>query len=285
MKKTLFTLVFATMAMGYSSLSLAASERDKFALKILKQHYPKAKYDKEFQRWQYNDGEVDYDIYYEVRDIQTNEGKKRYVAIQEAMGATYVNSTFLYRFHQQGDNWRLENKRLMEGDDEKIYGKSYVFAGMGEAKIVKLGKEHLGFQLRGVSGGTGGTERDIRWFYLVNNQFKYLAGCISKSLRSEEIMFECEPKIRTDMTATNGFYPIELHYSVSKDRVESFIGEKIPKGWGGGPGGYISKPIGKRKGKVLIEFNAEKQAYILPAKLDKILDSQDRDNLIWNYFK
>lgn len=285
MKKTLFTLVFATMAMGYSSLSLAASESDEFALKILKQHYPKVKYDKEFQHWQYNDGEVDYDISYQVKDIQTNEGKKRYVAIQKAMGASYVNSTFLYRFHQQGNNWRLENKRLMEEDDEKMYGKSYVSAGMGWAEIVKLGKEHLGFQLRGSSDGSGGSEGDIRWFYLVNNQFKYLAGCISKGLRSEEIMYECEPKIRTDMTAANGFYPIELHYSVSKDQIKEFFGNKIPKGWEDRAGGYISKPVGKRKGKVLIEFNAEKQAYILPAKFEKILVSQDRDNLIWNYFK
>lgn len=285
MKKTLFTLVFATMAVGYSSLSLAASERDEFALKILKQHYPKAKYDKEFQRWQYNDGEFDYDISYQLRDIQTNEGKKRYIAIQKAMGASYVNSAFLYRFHQRGDNWQLENQRFMEEDDDKMYGKNYVSAGMGWAEIVKLGKEHLGFQLRGYSGGSGGSEEDIRWFYLVNNQFKYLAGCISKWWRFTEISYQCEPKIRIDMTSTNGFYPIELHYSVSKDQVKSFMGEKIPKGWEDRAGGYISKPVGKRKGKVLIEFNAEKQAYILPAKFERILDSQDRDNLIWNYFK
>ncbi|WGE58879.1 hypothetical protein [Actinobacillus equuli] len=254
-------LVQLTSKIGNSVSGIPANVTQKqFTDSLIKQLYPQAIYDND---WQVEDILIQHTL----KDIRTEEGEKRYVAIYQPK----MNS-HLFIFDKQSDTWVLEQKMNDELD-----------LAPSEIKIVSLGKSSLGFQVKINDGGTSGEDSSIYWIYNVGNALNKISGCESSSSRSTTINFECKPKIRSDIKSANGFYPIELSYVLDKVHIiESPIGDNVPKGYSWA-GGYASKELGSRKGKVLIEFNTSKQTYMLPTSFEKALSSNNADSL-WNYF-
>lgn len=242
--------------------------KKQFTDSLIKHLYPQAIYG--VDGWQVED----MPIIHLLKDIRTEDGEKRYVAIYQPK----INiNTYLLSFKKQSNNWVLEQQINNESSLLSALETPY------DVEIISLGKDKLGFQLQEISWGSGGDSSTLFWVYPVGNTMKIVSGCMSEASRSSTLNIECKAKIRSDMKTSNGFYPIELNYTLNKyDVIESVTGDGIPKGYSWA-GGYASKKLGSRKGKVIIEFNKAKQAYTLPATFENALKSNN-ENSFWNYF-
>ena len=150
---------------------------EEFGKHILKKVYPRAVYDKWSKSWEDDDFFIDYDL----KDIQTSEGEKRYFALNYGT-AGYNEELYLYIFKKSLDEWVLENQEYMNSEnfEQKPLFKNKNIELLGKASVVKLGKDTLGFQLDGRDGGSGGEKGDISWIYPVGNKMK-MVGVIMKS--------------------------------------------------------------------------------------------------------
>ena len=68
---------------------------EEFGKHILKKMYPSAMYDKEYQSWKADGFFIDYDL----KDIQTSEGEKRYFALNYG-SVRYNQELYLYIFQK-----------------------------------------------------------------------------------------------------------------------------------------------------------------------------------------
>ena len=243
---------------------------EKFSKHILKKVYPSAVYNKEYQSWEDEIFRIDYDL----KDIQTSEGEKRYFALNYGT-AGYNQELHLYIFKKSLDEWVLENQEYMNSENltQHPLFKNKNIELLGKAEVVKLGKDTLGFQLDGRDGGSGGEKGDISWVYSVDNKMKIVTGCHNEEWRFEPLSVECEPKINSNLKPTEAFYPIELNYKLVKyklnDKAQSGAEE------------WDRKSIGNKKGKVVISFNSQTQTYELPVGFEKI---STNTNKLWEYF-
>ena len=243
---------------------------EEFGKHILKKVYPSAMYDKEYQSWKADGFFIDYDL----KDIQTSEGEKRYFALNYGT-AGYNEELYLYIFKKSLDEWVLENQEYMNSEsfDQQPLFKNKNIEFLGKAAVVKLGKDTLGFQLDGRDGGSGGEKGDISWVYSVDNKMKIVTGCHNEEWRFEPLSVECEPKINSDLKSTEAFYPIELNYKLVKYK----LNDKAKNG----SEEWDIKSIGNKKGKVVILFNPQTQTYELPAGFEKISTNTEQ---LWKYF-
>lgn len=243
---------------------------EEFGKYILKKVYPRAVYDKWSKSWEDDDFFIDYDL----KDIQTSEGEKRYFALNYGT-AGYNEELYLYIFKKSLDEWVLENQEYVNSEnfDQQPLFKNKNIEFLGKASVVKLGKDALGFQLDGRDGGSGGEKGDISWVYSVDNKMKVVTGCHNEEWRFEPISVECEPKINSNLKPTEAFYPIELNYKLVKyklnDKAQSGAEE------------WDRKSIGNKKGKVVILFNPQNQTYELPVGFEKISTNAEQ---LWKYF-
>lgn len=243
---------------------------EEFGKHILKKVYPRAVYDKWSKSWEDDSFFIDYDL----KDIQTSEGEKRYFALNYGT-AGYNEELYLYIFKKSLDKWVLENQEYINSEnfDQQPLFKNKNIEFLGKAAVVKLGKDTLGFQLNSRDGGSGGEKGDISWVYLVDNKMKMVAGCHYEEWRFGPLGVECEPKINSSLKPTEAFYPIELNYKLVKyqlnDKAQSGSEE------------WDIKSIGNKKGKVVILFNPQTQTYELPAGFEKISTNAEQ---LWKYF-
>ncbi len=285
MKKILFISIFscfltctevqASIANSTSSSSQFNQistnlSNEEFGKHILKKVYPRAVYDKWSKSWEDDSFFIDYDL----KDIQTSEGEKRYVALNYGT-AGYNEELYLYIFKKSLDKWVLENQEYINSEnfDQQPLFKNKNIEFLGKAAVVKLGKDTLGFQLNSRDGGSGGEKGDISWVYLVDNKMKMVAGCHYEEWRFGPLGVECEPKINSSLKPTEAFYPIELNYKLVKYK----LNDKAKNG----SEEWDIKSIGNKKGKVVILFNPQTQTYELPVGFEKI--STDAEQL-WKYF-
>ena len=77
-----------------------------------KKVYPRAVYDKWSKSWEDDSFFIDYDL----KDIQTSEGEKRYVALNYGT-AGYNEELYLYIFKKSLDEWVLENQEYMNSEN------------------------------------------------------------------------------------------------------------------------------------------------------------------------
>ena len=285
MKKILFISIFscfltctevqASIANSTSSSSQFNQistnlSNEEFGKHILKKVYPRAVYDKWSKSWEDDSFFIDYDL----KDIQTSEGEKRYVALNYGT-AGYNEELYLYIFKKSLDEWVLENQEYMNSENltQQPLFKNKNIELLGKAEVVKLGKDTLGFQLDGRDGGSGGEKGDISWVYSVDNKMKIVTGCHNEEWRFETLSVECMPKINSNLKLTEAFYPIELNYKLVKyklnDKAQSGAEE------------WDRKSIGNKKGKVVILFNPQNQTYELPTGFEKI---STNTNKLWEYF-
>ncbi len=243
---------------------------EEFGKHILKKVYPRAVYDKWSKSWEDDDFFIDYDL----KDIQTSEGEKRYFALNYGT-AGYNEELYLYIFKKSLDEWVLENQEYMNSEnfEQKPLFKNKNIELLGKASVVKLGKDTLGFQLDGRDGGSGGEKGDISWIYPVGNKMKMVAGCHYEEWRFGPLGVECEPKINSSLKPTEAFYPIELNYKLVKYK----LNDKAQSG----SEEWDIKSIGNKKGKVVILFNPQTQTYELPAGFEKISTNAEQ---LWKYF-
>ena len=243
---------------------------EKFSKHILKKVYPSAVYNKEYQSWEDEIFRIDYDL----KDIQTSEGEKRYFALNYGT-AGYNQELHLYIFKKSLDEWVLENQEYMNSENltQHPLFKNKNIELLGKAEVVKLGKDTLGFQLDGRDGGSGGEKGDISWVYSVDNKMKIVTGCHNEEWRFEPLSVECEPKINSNLKSTEAFYPIELNYKLVKYK----LNDKAQNG----SEEWDRKSIGNKKGKVVILFNPKNQTYELPVGFEKI---STNTNKLWEYF-
>ena len=243
---------------------------EEFGKHILKKVYPRAVYDKWSKSWEDDDFFIDYDL----KDIQTSEGEKRYFALNYGT-AGYNEELYLYIFKKSLDEWVLENQEYMNSEnfEQKPLFKNKNIELLGKASVVKLGKDTLGFQLDGRDGGSGGEKGDISWIYPVGNKMKMVAGCHYEEWRFGPLGVECEPKINSSLKPTEAFYPIELNYKLVKYK----LNDKAQSG----SEEWVIKSIGNKKGKVVILFNPQTQTYELPAGFEKISTNAEQ---LWKYF-
>ena len=285
MKKTLFISMFScflTCTGVQASIPNSTSSgrlidqistnlsNEKFSKHILKKVYPSAVYNKEYQSWEDEIFRIDYDL----KDIQTSEGEKRYFALNYGT-AGYNEELYLYIFKKSLDEWVLENQEYMNSEnfEQKPLFKNKNIELLGKASVVKLGKDTLGFQLDGRDGGSGGEKGDISWVYSVDNKMKIVTGCHNEEWRFEPLSVECEPKINSNLKSTEAFYPIELNYKLVKYK----LNDKAQNG----SEEWDRKSIGNKKGKVVILFNPKNQTYELPVGFEKI---STNTNKLWEYF-
>ena len=238
---------------------------EEFGKHILKKVYPRAVYDKWSKSWEDDDFFIDYDL----KDIQTSEGEKRYFALNYGT-AGYNEELYLYIFKKSLDEWVLENQEYMNSENltQHPLFKNKNIELLGKAAVVKLGKDALSFQLDGRDGGSAGEKGDISWVYSVDNKMKIVTGCHNEEWRFETISVECEPKINSNLKPTEAFYPIELNYKLN-DKARSGAEE------------WDRKSIGNKKGKVVILFNPQTQTYELPVGFEKISTNAEQ---LWKYF-
>ena len=243
---------------------------EKFSKHILKKVYPSAVYNKEYQSWEDEIFRIDYDL----KDIQTSEGEKRYFALNYGT-AGYNQELHLYIFKKSLDEWVLENQEYMNSENltQHPLFKNKNIELLGKAEVVKLGKDTLGFQLDGRDGGSGGEKGDISWVYSVDNKMKIVTGCHNEEWRFEPLSVECEPKINSNLKSTEEFYPIELNYKLVRYK----LNDKAQNG----SEEWDRKSIGNKKGKVVILFNPKNQTYELPVGFEKI---STNTNKLWEYF-
>ena len=241
---------------------------EEFGKYILKKVYPRAVYDKWSKSWEDDDFFIDYDL----KDIQTSEGEKRYFALNYGT-AGYNQELYLYIFKKSLDEWVLENQEYMNSENfvQKPLFKNIEL--LGKASVVKLGKDALGFQLNGRDGGSGGEKGDISWVYPVDNKMKMVAGCHYEEWRFGSLGVECEPKINSSLKPTEAFYPIELNYKLVKYKLNNKAQS--------GSEEWDIESIGNKKGKVVILFNPQTQTYELPAGFEKISTNAEQ---LWKYF-
>ena len=285
MKKTLFISMFScflTCTGVQASIPNSTSSgrlidqistnlsNEKFSKHILKKVYPSAVYNKEYQSWEDEIFRIDYDL----KDIQTSEGEKRYFALNYGT-AGYNEELYLYIFKKSLDEWVLENQEYMNSEnfEQKPLFKNKNIELLGKASVVKLGKDTLGFQLDGRDGGSGGEKGDISWVYSVDNKMKIVTGCHNEEWRFEPLSVECEPKINSNLKSTEEFYPIELNYKLVRYK----LNDKAQNG----SEEWDRKSIGNKKGKVVILFNPKNQTYELPVGFEKI---STNTNKLWEYF-
>ena len=285
MKKTLFISMFScflTCTGVQASIPNSTSSgrlidqistnlsNEKFSKHILKKVYPSAVYNKEYQSWEDEIFRIDYDL----KDIQTSEGEKRYFALNYGT-AGYNEELYLYIFKKSLDEWVLENQEYMNSENltQHPLFKNKNIELLGKAEVVKLGKDTLGFQLDGRDGGSGGEKGDISWVYSVDNKMKIVTGCHNEEWRFEPLSVECEPKINSNLKSTEAFYPIELNYKLVKYK----LNDKAQNG----SEEWDRKSIGNKKGKVVILFNPKNQTYELPVGFEKI---STNTNKLWEYF-
>ncbi len=285
MKKTLFISMFScflTCTGVQASIPNSTSSgrlidqistnlsNEKFSKHILKKVYPSAVYNKEYQSWEDEIFRIDYDL----KDIQTSEGEKRYFALNYGT-AGYNQELHLYIFKKSSDEWVLENQEYMNSENltQHPLFKNKNIELLGKAEVVKLGKDTLGFQLDGRDGGSGGEKGDISWVYSVDNKMKIVTGCHNEEWRFEPLSVECEPKINSNLKSTEAFYPIELNYKLVKYK----LNDKAQNG----SEEWDRKSIGNKKGKVVILFNPKNQTYELPVGFEKI---STNTNKLWEYF-
>ena len=285
MKKTLFISMFScflTCTGVQASIPNSTSSgrlidqistnlsNEKFSKHILKKVYPSAVYNKEYQSWEDEIFRIDYDL----KDIQTSEGEKRYFALNYGT-AGYNQELHLYIFKKSSDEWVLENQEYMNSENltQHPLFKNKNIELLGKAEVVKLGKDTLGFQLDGRDGGSGGEKGDISWIYPVGNKMKMVAGCHYEEWRFGPLGVECEPKINSSLKPTEAYYPIELNYKLVKYK----LNDKAQ----GGSEEWDIKSIGNKKGKVVILFNPQTQTYELPAGFEKISTNAEQ---LWKYF-
>ena len=243
---------------------------EEFGKHILKKVYPSAVYNKEYQSWEDEVFHIDYDL----KDIQTSEGEKRYFALNYGT-VRYNEELNLYIFKKSLDEWVLENQEYINSENltQHPLFKNKNIEFLGKAEVVKLGKDTLGFQLDGRDGGSGGEKGDISWVYPVDNKMKIVTGCHNEEWRFETISVECEPKINSNLKPTEAFYPIELNYKLAKYK----LNDKARSG----AEEWDRKSIGNKKGKVVILFNPQTQNYELPAGFEKISTNAEQ---LWKYF-
>ena len=285
MKKTLFISMFScflTCTGVQASIPNSTSSgrlidqistnlsNEKFSKHILKKVYPSAVYNKEYQSWEDEIFRIDYDL----KDIQTSEGEKRYFALNYGT-AGYNQELHLYIFKKTLDEWVLENQEYMNSENltQHPLFKNKNIELLGKAEVVKLGKDTLGFQLDGRDGGSGGEKGDISWVYSVDNKMKIVTGCHNEEWRFEPLSVECEPKINSNLKSTEEFYPIELNYKLVRYK----LNDKAQNG----SEEWDRKSIGNKKGKVVILFNPKNQTYELPVGFEKI---STNTNKLWEYF-
>lgn len=243
---------------------------EEFGKHILKKVYPRAVYDKWSKSWEDDSFFIDYDL----KDIQTSEGEKRYFALNYGT-AGYNEELYLYIFKKSLDEWVLENQEYMNSEnfEQKPLFKNKNIELLGKASVVKLGKDTLGFQLDGRDGGSGGEKGDISWIYPVGNKMKMVVGCHYEEWRFGPLGVECEPKINSSLKPTEAYYPIELNYKLVKYK----LNDKAQSG----SEEWDIKSIGNKKGKVVILFNPQTQTYELPAGFEKISTNAEQ---LWKYF-
>lgn len=285
MKKTLFISMFScflTCTGVQASIPNSTSSgrlidqistnlsNEKFSKHILKKVYPSAVYNKEYQSWEDEIFRIDYDL----KDIQTSEGEKRYFALNYGT-AGYNEELYLYIFKKSLDEWVLENQEYMNSEnfEQKPLFKNKNIELLGKAEVVKLGKDTLGFQLDGRDGGSGGEKGDISWVYPVDNKMKIVTGCHYEEWRFGPLGVECEPKINSSRKPTEAFYPIELNYKLVKYK----LNDKAKNG----AEEWDIESIGNKKGKVVILFNPQNQTYELPVGFEKISTNAEQ---LWKYF-
>lgn len=243
---------------------------EEFGKHILKKVYPSAVYNKEYQSWEDEIFRIDYDL----KDIQTSEGEKRYFALN--YGSTrYNQELYLYIFKKPLDEWVLENQEYMNSENltQHPLFKNKNIELLGKAEVVKLGNDTLGFQLDGRDGGSGGEKGDISWVYSVDNKMKIVTGCHNEEWRFERLSVECEPKINSNLKPTEAFYPIELNYKLVKYKLNNKAKN--------GSEEWDRETIGNKKGKVVILFNPQNQTYELPVGFEKISTNTEQ---LWKYF-
>ena len=127
MKKILFIFMFscfltctevqASIANSTSSSSQINQistdlSNEEFGKHILKKVYPRAVYDKWSKSWEDDVFFIDYDL----KDIQTSEGEKRYFALNYGT-AGYNEELYLYIFKKSLDEWVLENQEYMNSEN------------------------------------------------------------------------------------------------------------------------------------------------------------------------
>lgn len=257
---------------GYAYADNLSAENKKFVESVIKKQFPKVKYEKSEKRWITSDN---LSIEYDFKEIITTNGKIGALVINEKDGELGEASAYLYGLNYANNKWNIQTTKKLSPDD--------VDRKTGE--VIKLGSGKLGFNVfLGSYGGTMGSESQNAFYYLINAKYKKLSGCFDQSYRSNPLEIECKSTIRKDLPETDGFYPVEFTYTLTKYQVKESYDE-APKGWEYAGGSYIRKLIGKRKGKVLSKFDSTKQAYVLPASFVKALTSNTKDEALWSYFK
>lgn len=272
------TLTNTATANAIAQVSANLSDKE-FGEHILKEVYLNAVYDKKEGLWKVVSGDIEHYVDYDLKDIQTSNGEKRYLALNYSLSLSrsFNEELRLYTFKKSLNGWELENQEYINGDVDAL-NKHPLFKDedkyLGNAKVVQLGKEALGFQLYFADGGSGGMNSDIRWIYVVDNKMKAITGCYSEEWRWNPMSVECKPKIRSNLKSIDGFYPIELNYKITKHTVgdNSLSGAEQ---WN------ARKKIGAHSGVVRVDFNHQTQAYELPTDFKEI--SYDHDKL-WQYF-
>ncbi|KAE9538769.1 hypothetical protein HT665_09035 [Ursidibacter maritimus] len=277
MKKLISLTTIIFLISGYACADNLSTESKKFVESVIKKQFPKAKYDKTEKYWFYLDNEYTVTITPSIKEIATQEGKVRIIALSEDNIAE--KKVHLYEFKKSENDWKKTFSNIYEVENTDYPSQSYI------GEVVSLGKEKLGVELKTQNEANHGFESSTEWLYLVGNKPKMLKGCINFSSMASTIDLNCQYKIRTDLSENSEFYPVEFSYNLTKYQAKEFGPDEAPKGWEHYNQSYYRKFVGKRTGKVIAHFDSTKQAYVLPNKFTKALNSEMNNQALWNYFK
>ena len=102
---------------------VSANLSDKeFGEHILKEVYPNAVYDKKEGLWKVVSGDIEHYVDYDLKDIQTSNGEKRYLALNYSLSLSRIfnEELRLYTFKKSLNGWELENQENIDGDVDAL---------------------------------------------------------------------------------------------------------------------------------------------------------------------
>ncbi|QIW15477.1 hypothetical protein A4G20_03620 [Pasteurellaceae bacterium RH1A] len=269
-----------TLALAALSLSLAScAELTGLMNNLSSGAFLQEKAPVSLSKQQFAERYVKGDMEYKIKDIKTSQGEKRYLLV---LGEPFNAEIYTYVFDKVGDQWVLGANGTIAGAENSAFSGDNI-----EAEIISLGKEQQGFRIISSSGGSGGRSSKMGIIYDSKSEMKIIPGCFSEDWQDSYTVVKCTAKINTKSKMTEGYYPIEYHYTLTKYK---------PYTEGSGAEAWDKrKVLAKRTGKVLVEFNSASQSYVLPSQFQTVFmksiqeeDTNGNKNAysdLWNYFK
>lgn len=280
------TLILSTFSFAYAKNF--SPENQKFIESVIKKQLPEAKYNEKEQYWYHFDESFEDNIEVDLKEMHTPNGKIGALSLNYREKKLYPSVyllpvVYLYELIYSDNEWKIKaSKKHNIGD----YWRDWI-----SVHIIELGSQKFGFEVYGHSGGLSSGEGESQLYYPVGGEYKKLGSiCLSKEIGPlAPLDFSCQLKVRNDLPENDGFYPIEIKYYLSKYFIpdESYQGPTEGKDWEY-RSGFSRKLIDDIEKKVIVQFDSQKQEYIVPAELIKIFDLYMEtydDNKVWEYFK